>query len=201
MPILLFALWWRKLLKNRKSPKWTSLVLLFLFGAASGAAQELPPAPKGFSWIKLPEIKGALLSPNGWHFLKEEKQGTLAYFITEQDIRKEGRFQTGLSLNVLPPRKSTPAKEYAAGYISKVAKENELLQIWDTQAGALVGYGCRVRTKDKTRGPLILHTLMLANTRTNRLYLFVFESPEKNWTAAWKLGEQMMTMLVLDDEV
>jgi hypothetical protein len=198
-----FGLWWRELLKNRqKERERTALALLFfLFAAAFSSAQDLPPAPKGFSWIRLPEIKGALLSPNGWHFMKEEKQGTIAYFITEQNIKKEGRFQTGLSLNVIPPRKSSPAKEYAAAYIGKVAKENELLQIWDTQAGALAGYGCRVRTKDKSRGPLILHTLMLANTRTNRLYLFVFESPEKEWTAAWKLGEQMMTMLVLDDEV
>lgn len=180
----------------------TSLVVFFVvFGAASAAALELPPAPKGFFWIKLPEIKGALLSPDGWYFTKEENQGTIGYFITEQNIKKEGRFHTGLSLNVIPPRKSTPAKEQAAALIGKMAKENELLQIWDSQAGALVGYGCRVRTKNKARPAIIMHALMLANTRTNRLYLFVFESPEKEWTAAWKLGEQMMKTLVLDDEV
>lgn len=169
--------------------------------AVPGVALDLPPAPKGFSWIKLPEFKGALLAPKGWHFKKEERQGTIACFITEQNIDKEGMFQTGLSLNVMPPLRSTPAKEYVAAYVAQFARKNEPLRCWDSETGAFAVYGCQMRSKDKPPPPIIMHVLMIANTRTNRLYLFIFESPETQWPAAWKLGEQIMDLLVLDDEV
>jgi len=175
--------------------------VVLVVAAAPGVALDLPPAPKCFSWIKLPEIKGALLSPKGWYFKKEERQGTIAYFITEQNIDKEGMFQTGLSLNVLPPLRSTPAKEYAAAYAAQFARKNEPLRCWDSTTGPMVAYGCQMRSTNKPPPPIILHVLTIANTRTNRLYVFIFESPETQWPAAWKLGEQIMNLLVLDDEI
>jgi hypothetical protein len=181
--------------------KVTLLASVFLMiVAAPGAALDLPPAPKGFSWIKLPEIKGALLAPKGWHFKKEERQGTIAYFITQENIEKGGWFQTGLSLNVVPPLRSTPAKEYAAAFIAGYLQRNEPLGCWDSATGPMVTFGCQVRSKEKPPPPIIMHVLAVANTRTNRLYLYIFESPEKQWPVAWKLGEQMMDLLVLDDE-
>ncbi|MBI4381207.1 MAG: hypothetical protein HY574_08450 [candidate division NC10 bacterium] len=55
--------------------KLTGLAIVFLIlVAVPGAALDLPPAPKGFSWIRLPEIKGDLLAPNGWHFKNEEEK-------------------------------------------------------------------------------------------------------------------------------
>jgi hypothetical protein len=107
--------------------KVTLLASVFLMLAAvPGATLDLPPAPKGFSWIKLPG--------------------------------------------------------------------------WDSETGPMVAYGCQVRSKEKPPPPIIMHVLVIANTRTNRLYVYIFKSPEKQWPAAWKLGEQIMDLLVLDDE-
>jgi hypothetical protein len=55
-------------------------------------ALELPTAPEGFSWQKLKEIKGAVLMPNGWHFKQEGGSPTLAYFVSRENIDKEGRY-------------------------------------------------------------------------------------------------------------
>jgi len=42
---------------------------------------------------------------------------------------------------------------------------------------------------------------MVANPKTNTLYLFIFESPETNWDSAWKIGKQILDSLVIDDEI
>jgi len=46
-----------------------------------------------------------------------------------------------------------------------------------------------------------MHYLTVANTQTNTLYFFIFESPVADWDAAWKLGKQIMDNLALDDGI
>jgi len=67
---------------------WSVTVLVSVFimlVAAPGVALDLPPAPKGFSWIKLPEIKGALLTPTGWHFRMLEVAAMAEKFDVKDD--------------------------------------------------------------------------------------------------------------------
>ena len=42
---------------------------------------------------------------------------------------------------------------------------------------------------------------MIANPKTNTLYLLIFESPQASWDAAWTTGKQIMDTLVIDDEI
>ena len=66
-------------------------MLLF---AAFLRAQELPPAPKGFSWQSMPELKSALLKPDGWHVKHESRGDTTAYFVSKEEIRDDVGFTT-----------------------------------------------------------------------------------------------------------
>lgn len=60
--------------------------------------------------------------------------------------------------------------------------------------------GCEFNDTDAS-GTIRMHTLTIANPKTNTLYLFIFESPAANWDAAWKIGEQIMNVLAIDDEM
>jgi hypothetical protein len=74
----------------------TQLILLALFAVIpvqTIAAIDVPSPPPGFTWQEIPELKAAFLKPNGWFFKREEQKGTLAYFITKEDIGKNGQFQ------------------------------------------------------------------------------------------------------------
>jgi hypothetical protein len=67
------------------------LALLTLFATLSlqtVAAIDVPPPPPGFTWQEIPELKAAILKPNGWFFKREEQKGTLAYFITKENLDK-----------------------------------------------------------------------------------------------------------------
>src|SRR5437588_4330869 len=83
-------------------------------------AMDLPPAPEGFTWQEIPELKAAFLKPNGWFFKREEQKGTLAYFITKEDIDKNGQFQTGLTINVFRLKKDS-AVERGKSMIDQIA--------------------------------------------------------------------------------
>lgn len=177
------------------------VVLFALFAALTVrtvSAIDLPPAPPGFTWQEIPELKAAFLRPNGWFFKREEQKGTLAYFITKEDIDKVGQFQTGLTVNVFHLKKDS-AVERAKSMIDQMAaaKHGEK---WAKDAGPFKEFGCSYKDTDAS-GTTVVHSLAVANPKTNTLYLFIFESPESDSQTAWNVGEQIMDKLAFDDEI
>ena len=175
------------------------LIAIAIAVAPSAPPMDLPKAPSGFAWKELPEIKAAFLVPAGWHFKREAKGNTLAYFITREKIDELGHFETGLTVNVFRRFSGGPAVSYARTFISGLAAKHSTEAI-PLQTGPFEGFGCRYVNVDAT-GSITIHELMVANPKTNTLYLFIFESPTSQWSAAWKLGEKIINMLGIDDDI
>ncbi len=71
-----------------------------------------------------------------------------------------------------------------------------------TRASACIESRYRAHNKDTdSSGTSISQTLTVANPKTNTLYMFIFESPESEWDAAWKTGKQIMDTVAIDDEI
>jgi len=177
------------------------LASLIIFAALSVqplVALDVPPPPPSFTWQEIPELKAALLRPNGWFFKREEQKGTLAYFITKENIDKGGQFQTGLTVNVFHLKKD-PAVERGKYIIDHLAAAKHG-ETWTRDVGPFREFGCLTKDTDPS-GTAISQTLAVANPKTNTLYLFIFESPESEWDTAWKIGKQIMDMLAIDDEI
>lgn len=161
-------------------------------------AIDLPKAPSGFTWQEVPELKAAFLKPNGWFFKQENSKGTMAYFITKEDLAKNGQFDTGLTINVFHLKQSS-AVERGKAMIEQMASKHHV----NTQArafGPFQEFACEMIDTDAS-GTTEMRALTIANPKTNTLYLFIFESPVDTWESAWKLGQQIMDMLALDDEI
>ena len=171
------------------------------FIAATLAAQDPPPAPEGFTWKKLDAIKASFLMPNGWHFKAETHGATLAYFLSEESIDAKAEFETGLTLNVFHLRQDK-AQERAVGVLAEYAQApgNELVEAWEAGTGVVKGVGGRIRKVEKGYPPLMLVVVAIGNSRTNALYVLIFESPESRWKQAWEKGEKMLDLFLLDDE-
>ena len=159
-------------------------------------ALDLPKPPSGFTWQEIPEMKAAFLRPEGWFFRQETNKGTLAYFITKEDISRGGEFDTGFTVNVF--RKQDSAVERGKAMIDKMVSERHG-QKWTRSAGPFQEFGCRVKVADES-GTTVMESLALANPKTNTLYLFMFESPESSWEAAWRIGKPIMDTLAIDDD-
>ena len=173
------------------------LGVLFLF-CLPAAPINVPAAPPGFTWQEVPDLKAAFLKPSGWFYREETQPGTLAVFITKEDISKVGEFQTGMSLNVFQLRKDR-AVDRGQDLVGNIAKAKHA-EMWTQKFGSFVEFGCQVTDADAA-GTIVMHVLTVANPKTNTLYYFTFESPESSWEDAWKTGKQIMDMLALDDEV
>ncbi len=179
--------------------KLASFVLALSFVASTVHATNLPSPPSGFEWQQIPEVKSALLRPQGWYFKQEEKGGILGYFVTAQDIDKVGHFETGLTVNVFPRLGEGLAVERGKQLIDRVAAAHDE-KPWNQQVGQLQEFGCEVRDTDGS-GTVVMHALAVANTKTDTLYLLIFESPAADWDAQWKIGKEMMDAVKFDDGV
>ena len=159
-------------------------------------ALDLPKPPQGFTWQEIPELKAAFLKPDGWFFKQESEKGTLAFFITKEELKGSGQFETGLTVNVFRLKQDS-AVERGKDLIEKMASEHHAKQ-WEQSVGTFKEFGCLIKDTDSS-GTIVLHSLTIANPKTNTLYLFMFESPESKWDAEWKLGKQIMDSLAIDD--
>jgi hypothetical protein len=169
-----------------------------LFLSAVPAGDDLPAAPAGLAWKRIDAVRAAFLVPEGWHFKQEKNGDTIAFFITAEDIEKNGGFQTGLTVNVIHLKKDA-APERAALFIADLAEAAEILTQWHEKKGVMTIFGCKARKEEAGYPPLRMHTLAVGNGRTNALYLMTFESPESSWEDAWKKGRFILEEFVLDD--
>ncbi len=152
------------------------IVTLGIAASVDAAEPKLPKPPDGFQWQWCKEIRAAFLLPKAWHFKYEKRGETHGYFITREEIKgAKGKFNTGLSVNVIPG-------------ISKKTKDKP-----PKSRGRLKTFGCRVK-KDGS----VVHSLLIANDEDDKLYLVLFESPEKEWKDDWKTGDTIMKKLYFE---
>ncbi|MBF9236458.1 hypothetical protein I2I05_03525 [Hymenobacter sp. BT683] len=165
----------------------------------------LATAPAGFHWQPLPEVKAAMLLPDGWYYKAELGKDTQAYFLTQEEIVEGGEFQTGLSLNVVQKvqaKTNRKAADYARAFSARagLAPTQEVLDRKEEALGPLRLFRVRYRAAPADASPKIICQWAIANTKTDTFYMMVFESPEKEWAEAWQLGETMVRELVLDSK-
>jgi len=162
------------------------------------SAIELPKPPEGFTWQEIPELKAAFLKPNGWFFKQEMQKGTLAYFITKENLEQGGQFDTGLTANVFKFKKDS-AVDHGKVLIGNMASQHHV-EMWSRTVGPFQEFGCELMDTDAS-GTIMMRALTIANPKTNTLYLFIFESPIDNRDEAWKLGKHIIDNLAIDDDV
>jgi hypothetical protein len=178
--------------------KIAMLAVFALLSAPILSAIDLPKPPPGFTWQEIPELKAAFLKPDGWFFKRESEKGTLAYFITKEDLSKTGEFNTGMTVNVFH-LKVDSAVDHGKDMIEQMGAKNHA-KTWTQVAGPFKEFGCEMNVTDAS-GTFVMHALTIANPKTNTLYLFMFESPSATWDEAWMLGKQIMDTLAIDDGV
>lgn len=164
-------------------------------------AAPLPEPPAGFSWQRLEEVKGAVLGPQGWHFKQQGGRPTLAYFITKENIDREGRYVTGLTIQAMRPPQPRTAEELASALIDGAAQKKVLIRSWKTAKGVFETYGWEFKNLSKDGSVTMAHGRIISNTKTKTFYWCLFESDEANWKEAWKTGEKMIETLMLADDV
>ena len=165
----------------------------------------LADAPAGFHWQPLPEVKAAMLLPDGWYYKAEHPKGTDAYFLSQEEIGEASEFQTGMSLNIVAKVKAKTnrnAADYAQAFNAQLGRGpgQQVLARHDTASGVFRISLVRYRAAPPDADSKIISQWAIANTKTDTLYLLVFESPEKEWAEAWALGEVMVRELVLDSK-
>ena len=174
-----------------------SLCLIVLAATACRSDEKLPEPPKGFTWKKIDEIKASVLMPAGWHYRLDKQGKTIGAFITREKIEDGKAFKTGLSINVLRDQKDPSPEKLAKALVENLGKMGKIEDAFKVSLGKFRGSGGRLTVPERN---VTGQFLVIANPATNTLYIIHFESPEKEWPEAWKVGKVIMDRLALDDD-
>lgn len=163
----------------------------------------MPNPPAGFSWKVLNEVQAAFLMPAGWYFASQQKDGAQTYLITAEDVMATGSFSQGLVVNVfrnVEEKVGVAADEYAMKQSEAIRKLPgvEILDEWENVQGPFRTVGVRYKGNKPNGDISIVNQVNVGNSETGTLYLMAFEAPEGSWQDAWKIGQQMMSNFVID---
>lgn len=164
---------------------------------------QLPDLPKGFSWQRMEAINGWVAKPQNWYFAHEKSGSTNAYFVSKQAITdKDHFFEVGLSINAIPSSgvPGGDAYKYAKYYINRY-KEIGSIDFSEEEDVGVISV-LRVSGKFQEAGAEFnMAVEILANRKTNTLYVIQFEAPVDEWEEEWENGSQILDIIMLDDEI
>ena len=162
----------------------------------------LPEAPKNYSWESLAAINGSILIPDKWYFTPRSVEGIQTYFVTPEPFEDGGEFDIGLTLSALEYTKEKTGKtpnEYAKRFI-RFRKINYLsYDEREVNRGKFRQYDILFETVSDEKPKLNIRTRLLANDRTDKLYIVLFEAPKAQWDKIWKVARPSLEKLILDD--
>ena len=176
------------------------LAAMFFWLIASVACAQQPlddlgTAPTGYTWFAPGNAGAAVLKPDGWFTRFESNSGTDALFVTKENIATSGRYETGLSLNLVHGVKGKTgrtASQYAIAFLAKALEGNEELGAFGGPSGDTLAVGLRFRNRKIDR---VIHYYLIANDSRDTLHIFMFEAPSGQWDGAWKIGEPIFRNL------
>lgn len=167
---------------------------------------QLPPPPNGFQWLKMEEIKAAILAPKGWHVNHQDLGDKKIWAVSKENADEQGHFQTGLTFisfqNVATqPQGRVLPSQFAEAMADEVQSRYKLERREHGPKGPF--WGCLYQYVENPPGmePVRIFHSLVANDRTGTLFQIIFEAPVAAWDAEWAAGDVIIKNLVLDDEI
>lgn len=181
----------------------STLIILFILLNSVVHSLDLSPAPRGFVWKEILNGQSALLVPNGWYFKHESKPDTEAFFVTKENIDIDGKFTTGLTLNVLKridKKANIPPSKWVMNQINVMKSTKPVVRSSENTVGPFKTFLIRIISENQGER-IIIHYVYAANDATGTVWLYIFESPYSQWEKAWKMGEVMLRNLALESDI
>lgn len=177
-------------------------------GGATLRTDTPSPAPAGFEWADLPDLKYAILVPDGW-FVKRVFQGdTEAIFVTEEDIEVSGRYSTGMGINIIQNVNNVDGA--AQSFIQNIASLETTTKILDSiqmssetnvvrMYAIVIEAELPINPNDPVPTPFKTLTYhAFADTETNTLITMIFESPSDQWESEWNERGVTISLAFID---
>ena len=152
-------------------------------------------APSGFEWYVFEAGDSACLRPLGWFVRTEVVGDTAALFMSKEDIEKEGKFETGLTLNVVRKIHAKTGKspsQYARVYLDELlAKHDDAKRFENPAHDGMPGIGAAYLDQGASP-PVVIYTFLLADDESDILRIFILEAPQEDWAEVWARNEKIL---------
>ncbi len=165
----------------------------------------LPKAPEGYRWERFKEVQSAFLCPTNWHRIDKAGASSHTYALSKDPVKTNDLFETGLTLQVVKglEKKKGIAPSLTAlkmGQAVLKSRDNKQLDMQDVSSGPFKAFFIRYRNAPPVANPIVIHQVYISNDKKDTLFVVTFEAPEPSWDEAWKIGEPMVKMFLIDDE-
>lgn len=164
---------------------------------------ELPAPPDGFSWQLYKNT--VFLKPSGWHEQEARRPPGFpmaTYATSPEAFSQSKQFEMGFTVNVfsgLQRLRGMDAKKAVPLMLKPILdsrSKQDILMLDQQPAGDFERTVLRYRDAPPGLKPVIVHKFILANSVTDSMHDFTFESPETTWAENWaRYGTPILSRL------
>ena len=163
----------------------------------------------GYSLKRCVAINATVPVPEGWFYREDFEAGTRAYFVTLEEIRGSGMYQTGLALNAISriSRQRTLPSLMAERLITDARPGfTPMTEPRMVMSGPLVTYS-RVFDfaggviEDKLIDPSVYYYSATGNDQRDIFYMALFETPTTRWEEFQDMEHVLIDNIVYDPRV
>jgi hypothetical protein len=165
----------------------------------------LPTPPDGFVWQRIEAIEVAVLTPPAWKRIKKKGPFRKSTPFPNQPLNEKGYFETGLTVKLLWHPQLSPGNEAKAvqallvGIVEGIEnnKDNKVIRSSLEEKSGKKMVIVRFRNAPLELPPIVVHTVSIGDPNTGLVYQFIFEGPESQWEEQWKIGEKILSRLLV----
>ena len=196
---------WTAVIKGSKDPVLVpDGILAAIWPEPAGSSPSLLTPPEGFVLQRLDVTRGMIFKPIGWFYDWGGDRSSIVWTLSREDIKKTGRYDTGMRIQYFYKPKDQSAKSTAEHFISRKKQEaRKIFRECPPETRDELVCIC-LETLERTATPLgnvdyrIRYSIFWSE-KQNTLIFTTFGTPEPEWEK-YRLVADTMASFVLYGE-
>ena len=175
-----------------------SLLLICLILTTLGHAKT--PAPEGFSWLRIDDLKASFLLPDGWYYTLHQGKlrGSLVIAKEPPGIGQHGPRLTVALVNDLGKSNGRLLSEKIPDFVASLKAQSSyaVLSVKNTRRGLLQGVLIHYHDTSITP-PVSVQRLYLAHDGSDTLAIITYQNRADDQNA-WRIGDILLNHFQLE---
>ncbi len=178
------------------------LLSIFMSAGVQAELGKIDEPPSGFQWQACAEVECAFLVPEDWVVQRLQNPRVLKFQMMPKLYNRT--IAPVVRINIIQNTEAVTglsAERHTELFVREAKRVGKVLDIWTNSSGLLRSTAVMSLQVNRAEQAVQKFSLLIRNARTGTFYVVSFESAPESWEQDWRVIEQVVSSLRLDEQV